>query len=379
MAEQPQTDKNTGASDASHIAAYSKRILTLRRLLPLAACLLLLLLVLAANPDFVRAPVVDGFLTGDDNDRLVIDRPVFEGRLPDGRRYQLAAVQGGQKTNGNVGLSAARLTIEAAQGRPAILFTADKGFYRVTEDGTASLSGNVVVETGDGRYISAPRLDMNIDTASWQAPDGATMRAPSGDMTTQQLSVDETSGLYRFRDIKMRLRPRHKAGQAGRSVSAPTQTVPSETGSGLRFATDAAAPIDIEAGLMAWQRGADKNRLSDGARIQQGPLTLSAARIDIVLADDGTAQSLIAEGEVVLISEEEAGQAPRRAKAEQAVMDLSAETLVMRGNVAVVQMAAKAGAQESRLSGGQLALDLASGKARLTGGGDKPRARIELR
>jgi hypothetical protein len=42
-------------------------------------------------------------------------------------------------------------------------------------------------------------------------------------------------------------------------------------------------------------------------------------------------------------------------------------------------MAAKAGAQESRLSGGQLALDLASGKARLTGGGDKPRARIELR
>ncbi|HCL49025.1 MAG TPA: hypothetical protein DHW86_05860, partial [Rhodobiaceae bacterium] len=361
MAEQPQTDKNTGASDASHIAAYSKRILTLRRLLPLAACLLLLLLVLAANPDFVRAPVVDGLLTGDDNDRLVIDRPVFEGRLPDGRRYQLAAVQGGQKTNGNVGLSAARLTIEAAPGRPAILFTADKGFYRVTEDGTASLSGNVVVETGDGRYISAPRLDMNIDTASWQAPDGATMRAPSGDMTTQQLSVDETSGLYRFRDIKMRLRPRHKAGQAGRSVSAPAQTVPSETGSGLRFATDAAAPIDIEAGLMAWQRGADQNRLSDGARIQQGPLTLSAARIDIVLADDGTAQSLIAEGEVVLISEEEAGQAPRRAQAAQAVMDLSAETLVMRGNVAVVQMAAKAGAQESRLSGGQLALDLASG------------------
>ena len=98
-----------------------------------------------------------------------------------------------------------------------------------------------------------------------------------------------------------------------------------------------------------------------------------------MLADDGTAQSLIAEGEVVLISEEETGQAPRRAQAAQAVMDLSAETLVMRGNVAVVQMAAKAGAQESRLSGGQLALDLASGKARLTGGGDKPRARIELR
>ena len=150
-------------------------------------------------------------------------------------------------------------------------------------------------------------------------------------------------------------------------------------GPGLRFATDAAAPIDLEAGLMVWQRGDDTMRLSAGALVRQGPLTLSAARIDIRLADDGTAQSLKAKGQVVLVSAEDARQVTRRAKADMAIMDLTADTLVLRGNVSVLQMATEAGAQDRQLSGAQLALDLASGKARLTGGGDKPRARIELR
>jgi len=56
---------------------------------------------------------------------------------------------------------------------------------------------------------------------------------------------------------------------------------------------------------------------------------------------------------------------------------LKGEKLVLSGNVVVVEDAA--GADEKRLSGGRLALDMVSGKARLTGGGDKPRARIELR
>jgi hypothetical protein len=47
--------------------------------------------------------------------------------------------------------------------------------------------------------------------------------------------------------------------------------------------------------------------------------------------------------------------------------------------VTVVQPALTKDAQDRRVSGGQLTLDLVSGQARLTGGGDKPRARIELR
>jgi lipopolysaccharide transport protein LptA len=147
----------------------------------------------------------------------------------------------------------------------------------------------------------------------------------------------------------------------------------------VRFTTDASAPIDLEAGLMVWQRGADRARFSAGARIAQGPLTLSAARIDIVLADDGTAQSLAADGQVILRSTNDAGREMRRAEADNALMDLTANTLVLRGDVTVVQPALTKDAQDRRVSGGQLTLDLVSGQARLTGGGDKPRARIELR
>lgn len=211
MAEQPQTDKKPGASDAADIAAYSQRILTLRRVLPIAAFLLLLLLVLAANPDFSRAPDLDALSNSDAHDRLVIDRPIFEGRMRDGRRYQLTAMQGAQKTNGDIGLSAARLEVDASQAQPALSFTADTGLYRTNDGGMAGLRGNVVVASGDGRRISAPRLEMDIATASWQAPEGATMRAPSGDVTAQHLKADEARGLYRFQNIKMRLHPRHKA------------------------------------------------------------------------------------------------------------------------------------------------------------------------
>lgn len=374
MAKQPHRDKQAGAANAAHIAAYSQRILTLRRVLPIAAFLLLMLLVLAANPDLARAPQPNK-LTSDDNDRLVIDRPVFQGRLPDGRRYELAALQGGQKINGDVSLSAARLAVAASQAHPSLSFSADKGLYRLGDDGMASLSGNVVVQTGDGRRISTAHLDMDMERASWQAPKGATMRAPSGDVTAQLIEADEAQGLYRFHTVKMRLHARAKdAPQISPQIS-PSPSAPSAE----RFTTDASAPIDLEAGLMVWQRGADRARLSAGSRIAQGPLTLSAARIGIVLADDGTAQSLAADGQVILRSTNDAGWEMRRAEADNALMDLTANTLVLRGYVTVVQPALTKDAQDRRVSGGQLTLDLVSGQARLTGGGDKPRARIELR
>ena len=146
---------------------------------------------------------------------------------------------------------------------------------------------------------------------------------------------------------------------------------------GLRFATDSAAPIDIAAGLMVWQREKNVAELTGAARLEQGPLNLTAQRIVLRLGDDGTAETLTATGDVVLLSTGDDTAAPRRATAARADMDLKGEKLVLSGNVAVVEDAA--GADEKRLSGGRLALDMVSGKARLTGGGDKPRARIELR
>ena len=80
---------------AAHIEAYSQRIIRLRRILPITAFLLLGLLVLAANPDFsrnlVKSKPENGMII------LLIDRPVFDGRLTDGRPYRLPPCNGLRK------------------------------------------------------------------------------------------------------------------------------------------------------------------------------------------------------------------------------------------------------------------------------------------
>lgn len=143
----------------------------------------------------------------------------------------------------------------------------------------------------------------------------------------------------------------------------------------LRFATDNQAPLMLEAGEMIWQRQAAQAQLRDKARLHQGPLDLSADRLEIKFAADGTAQLIRAEGQVALYSRGDNESAPRRATADRAVVNLAEETILLNGNVV---MHAE-GDDTAQLSGGQLALDMVSGRARLSGSADKPRARIELR
>ena len=154
-------------------------------------------------------------------------------------------------------------------------------------------------------------------------------------------------------------------------------------GQGLRFSTNAAAPIDIAAGVMSWQRAAGRAQLSQGALIQQGPLRLSALQIELILAGDGTAQNLIATGDIELVSQNTATGQSQRAWADEAVMDLAGDKILLRGNVKLSQ----SGSAGATLSGGEMTLDMRTGQAQLrgapgqenkTGKSKKPRARIEL-
>ena len=143
----------------------------------------------------------------------------------------------------------------------------------------------------------------------------------------------------------------------------------------LRFATDSTAPIDLAAGLMVWQRASGLAQLNQDAQMRQGPLTLSADQLVIKFAYDGAAENISADGQVVLLSAARGDSAPRRATARQAFVDLADQTIILTGNVTMTE-----GADVARqLSGARLRLDMVSGRARLTGGADKPRARIELR
>ncbi|MGB0477824.1 MAG: LptA/OstA family protein [Parvibaculales bacterium] len=155
----------------------------------------------------------------------------------------------------------------------------------------------------------------------------------------------------------------------------PLAAAPRAEAQALRFATDSTAPIDLAAGLMVWQRAAGHAQLNKDAQMRQGPLTLSADQLAIKFADNGTAENIRADGQVVLLSAASDDSAPRRATARQAFVDLEGQTIILTGDVTMTD-----GADAARqLSGARLSLDMVSGRARLTGGVDKPRARIELR
>ena len=193
--------------EAAHIEAYSQRIIHLRRILPIIAVLLLGLLVLAANPDFSRNSTHDGTPDNEDN-RLLIDQPVFDGRLTDGRAYRFSALQGAQKNDGTMVFRSAQLNVAANGAKPSIFFTANEGFFDPQQNGknaVARLAGNVVAKTSDGHELRAPKMEMRLNDAVWLAEKGLTLQGPSGTLRAAQLEADDKAAIYRFRNIQMRL------------------------------------------------------------------------------------------------------------------------------------------------------------------------------
>ena len=67
--------------------------------------------------------------------------------------------------------------------------------------------------------------------------------------------------------------------------------------------------------------------------MRQGPLTLSAQQLAIKFADNGTAENIQADGQVVLLSAAGDDSAPRRATARQAFVDLARQTIILTGDV----------------------------------------------
>ena len=139
--------------------------------------------------------------------------------------------------------------------------------------------------------------------------------------------------------------------------------------SGLRFQTDPNAPLNLKAEKMLWDQKAGRSDLSGRVRVRQGPMQVTAARMQVRFGADGAAESLTAQDNVVLINED--GQ---RAEATRMDFDLRKDILLMRENVVMQAMTPKG--QNQKLSGAALSIDMVSGQARLTGG--KNRARIEL-
>ena len=200
--------------NAVELGAYSRRIARLRRILPVIAIFLLGLLVLAANPDFVRKASQDAHESADN--RLIIDHPVLNGRGPDGRAYRLTALKGTQKNDGTMAVSDAQMNIAGNDQKPSLYFTANEGIFRspIGELGdTVELSGDVNVTTGDGYQFLTPHIAINLADAIWYAKSGVRMKWHDSTLRATRLEADENKAIYRFQNIRMRLLPGQQEGR----------------------------------------------------------------------------------------------------------------------------------------------------------------------
>ncbi len=151
---------------------------------------------------------------------------------------------------------------------------------------------------------------------------------------------------------------------------------------GLRFATDANAPLTARADKVIWQQAKGRADLSGKAHITQGPLSMKADAMHLLMGASGEAQTLVSQGHVVVLSNmgSTSQDGVRRADADTAHYDLKANTLLLSGNVHVSQ---SGDLQGGKVSGQSLKIDMQSGLARILGTGSQNnaepgRARIEF-
>ena len=127
---------------------------------------------------------------------------------PTGVPIASAALQGAQKNDGTTVFRSARLNVAANGAKPSIFFTANEGLFdpqQRGENAVARLAGNVIAKTSDGHELRAPKMEMRLNDAVWLAEKGLTMQGPSGTLRASQLEADDKAGIYRFRNIQMRL------------------------------------------------------------------------------------------------------------------------------------------------------------------------------
>ncbi len=178
---------------------YSNRVALLRKLLLGLAALGVLALIVGANPtlrDGVANKIQQNFARNGLLAGLMIEEPIFEGRLPNGQNYQLSA-QRGQHDDGTIALEKLTLNIAPLATHNGLDLRADSGTI-TTGSQTAELHGAVRGTDSRGNQFSTDRLQMNIAQGKWLAPHEITMSGATGRLHATRLEADTNSGAYVF-------------------------------------------------------------------------------------------------------------------------------------------------------------------------------------
>lgn len=332
---------------AEPLQPRSRVIYWSRRALPLAALLVLASVFLMVERNGGLSPAVTLI---DGGEGVVVVDIVFNGTSAAGTPYRVAAEQAYRaRATQNI----TRITgLEAVRNDPAgpTRLRAAQGVYDTLAQ-TLVASGTIVLEDAQGRVgtFLALRAALNEDRYETRQP--FSMRAPEGQITGDEMQLDAATGVYRFKNARLRLTQTDKP-------AAPAPAKPQLTGG---FQVDTGAPIEVSAGRMVLRDSANKAVLSGAARVVQGPTQISGDEIDVLFspAPARRATRLIARGNVRVVSDN-----GRSAAGQFAEYWLDDAQLVMRGDVS---MTAADNNQAQTLAGENLLLDMATGQTRLGG------------
>lgn len=184
-------------ADNPHI--HSKRVALLRKLLPFLAALGVLVLLLGANRDTLSSLSQSAVTSVSTN--LAIEAPQFEGRLADGRRFEISAKTGRQLDDGALVMHNLALQV-SDQGGEALAAEAAQG--RLTSGRqSAELTGAVRLRDAEGARLETEALKVNLETGALSAPQGVVFTAPGGRLRAARFIGDATH--YRFFDVEMTL------------------------------------------------------------------------------------------------------------------------------------------------------------------------------
>ena len=173
--------RRRNAEEISSITRRSVTVTMLKKLLPVAAVLLLLALALApswhAGPDANRVTYhVQN--TTPQNTASHMQGAQYRGTDDQGQPFTLTAVSADEQGDGNVVLKApiGDLTLKSGAW---LLLKSDTGMYH-QKTGTLGLTGNVTLYRNDGTTMTVPHVRIDLHAGSAVSTDPVQVQGPFG-------------------------------------------------------------------------------------------------------------------------------------------------------------------------------------------------------
>lgn len=188
---------------------HSDKVRILKILLPVAAVLIILLILGALVVRSLFMPQIDLGLIKIDDGKLIMENPKLSGVDDNKRPYNLSAVRAIQNAENPAVVELQKIDAELPMDDAvSARIVAGNGVYDADAK-TLLLRESVEVTTTDGMQIQLLEADVDIDKGTLVTRSPITATSPQADISSSSLSVEEGGDRLVFEGgVKMTLRPK---------------------------------------------------------------------------------------------------------------------------------------------------------------------------